>query len=98
MGKRVTVLGKYPEYIEMAEEIGARRFNVPSDVWSKMTSAEKWAANQKFLDRTILQSDQIILSNPVRNVNEVNGSFRKEIEYLMQKGFRLTEDGKKLIK
>lgn len=98
MGKRVTVLGKYPEYLEMAESIGARRFNVPTNVWNKMTSVEQWAANQKFLDRTILQSDQIVLSNPVKNIKEVSGAFRKELEYLIQNGFRLTEDGKKLLK
>lgn len=98
LGEEITVLGKYPEYIEMAEELGARRFNVPADVWNNMTSAEQWAANQKFLDRTILQGDQIILSNPVKNINEVSGAFRKELDYLIQKGFKLTDDGKRLIK
>ncbi len=63
-----------------------------------MTKAEQWAANQKFLDRLIARGDEIILSNPVKDIGEVSGSYRKELEYLLGKGFRLSEDGTQLIR
>ena len=93
-----TVLGKYPQYIELAGKLNARRFNIPSNVWNKMTPAEQWAANVKFLDRTIARGDKILLSNPVKNINNVSGYFRKELDYLIGKGYRLSKDGTQLIK
>lgn len=63
-----TVLGKYPDYVNLASELNARRFNIPTDIWNKMTSAEQWTANVKFLDRTIARGDKIILSNPVKDI------------------------------
>ncbi len=49
----VVVLGKYPDYINLADDLVARRFNVPDWVWNGMSDAERWAANQRFLDRAI---------------------------------------------
>lgn len=93
-----TVLGKYPDYINFAKQLGARVFDIPMGIWDKMSDAEKWAANVKFLDRLIARGDEIILSNPVKNVNEVTGSFRKELDYLIQQGYRLSEDGTRMTK
>jgi len=63
-----------------------------------MSSAEQWAANQKFLDRAIARGDDILLSNPVRNINDVTGSFRKELDYLIGRGFQLSADGTRMIR
>ena len=63
-----TILGHYPEYVEISEQLGARRFQIPTEVWNKMSPAEQWAANQKFLDRTILRGDSIRLATPLENV------------------------------
>jgi len=46
-----TFLGKFPDDINLADDLGARRFNIPPEVWARMTKAEQWAANKKFLDR-----------------------------------------------
>jgi RHS repeat-associated protein len=92
------VLGKFPDYIKLADEIGAKRFNMPTEVWNKMGKAEQWAANQKFLDRVIKRGDKIILSNPVKNVKDASGFFRKELDYLLQNGYRLSEDGTQMMK
>jgi hypothetical protein len=43
-----TVLGKFPEYMNLSEKIGARRFSIPTSVWNKMSPAQQWAANQRF--------------------------------------------------
>ena len=93
-----TVLGKFPDYLNFAEEIGAKRFNIPTKTWNKMTKAEQWAANTKFLNRMIKRGDDVILSNPVKNLNDVSGAFRKELNYLIKKGFRLSKDGRKMIR
>jgi hypothetical protein len=93
-----TVLGKHPDYINLADDIGAKRFNVPTDVWNKMSKAEQWTANKKFLDRMISRGDDIILSNPVNDINKVSGAFRQELDYLVEQGFRLSNDGTRMIR
>jgi RHS repeat-associated protein len=93
-----TVLGKYPKYIELAGKLNARRFNIPANVWNKMTPVEQWSANVKFLDRTIARGDNILLSNPVKNINNVSGYFRKELDYLIGNGYRLSKDGTQIIR
>ncbi len=96
--EKITVLGKFPDYINLSNELGVNRFNIPEDVWNKMTEAEQWNANLKFLNRTIARGDKIILSNTVKNINELSGTFRKELEYLIEKGYKLSEDGTQMIK
>lgn len=96
--KSGTVLGKYPDYINLAGELGAKRFNIPTDVWNKMSATEQWAANVKFLDRAILRGDNFILSNAVKDINKVTGAFRKELDYLIDKGYKLNEAGTLLTK
>ena len=58
-----------------------------------MTTAEKWIANQAFLDSVIERGDEIVFSDPVKNISNVSGAFRREIEYLLQKGYKLNDDG-----
>ena len=93
-----TVLGKFPDYLKLADEIGAKKFSIPTEIWNKMSPAEQWAANQKFLDRAILRGDDILLSNPVKNINDVSGAFRQELDYLINKGYKLNFDGTKMLK
>ncbi len=93
-----TVLGKNPQYILLAGKLNARRLNIPANIWNKMTPAEQWAANVKFLDRTIARGDIIVLANPVKNINDVSGFFRRELDYLIEKGYRLSKDGTQLIR
>jgi RHS repeat-associated protein len=91
-----TVLGHKPEYVTLADEIGARRFNIPTEVWEKMGDAERWAANQKFLDRMINRGDEIILATPGDKARR-GSFFHREMEYLKNKGYKLSEDKMKLI-
>lgn len=92
-----TVLGHFPEYKNLAESIGARRFNIPESVWNKMSEAERWGANQKFLDRMISRGDDVILSTPLDKVRP-GSYFAKELEYLGGKGYRPSADGSRLIR
>jgi RHS repeat-associated protein len=92
-----TVLGHYPEYMELAEGLGARRFNIPTEIWNGMSEAEKWVANQKFLDRMIMRGDEIILATPAY-MARAESYFARELEYLRSMGYRVSQDGMKLIK
>jgi hypothetical protein len=97
-GAGKTVLGKFPDYVNLADDLAARRFSIPTKIWNKMTPAEQWAANRKFLDRMISRGDEIILSNPVKNVSEATGWFGRELNYLVEQGFRLSADGTRMIR
>jgi hypothetical protein len=59
----ITVLGSYGKYLELGEELGARTFNIPDAIWKTMTEEQRWAANVRFLNRTITRGDRIVLSN-----------------------------------
>jgi RHS repeat-associated protein len=96
-GADIRVLGHYPEYINLSKEMGAKAFNIPTSVWNKMSPAEQWAANQKFLDRAIAKGAEFVLATPLSAIRK--GTFyEKEIQYLMSKGYKLSSDGYKLIK
>ncbi|NJA08191.1 hypothetical protein HC024_21005 [Methylococcaceae bacterium WWC4] len=95
--KGMTVLGHYPAYKQLADNIGARRFNIPESVWNTMSDAERWAANQKFLDRMISRGDDIILATPLENVRP-GSYYASELEYLASKGYAPSADGTKLIR
>ena len=94
----IVVLGKYPEYVDVASKLKARIFSIPIDVWNKMTKAEQWAANTKFLDRAIARGDSFILSNKVTNISEATGYFKSELQYLVSKGYQIAKDGLSMIK
>ena len=92
-----TVLGHYPAYTKLGSKLGANRFQIPTNVWNKMTAAEQWAANTRFLDRMILRGDNIRLATPLSKVKP--GSFyQKELNYLFDKGYKVSSDGLWLVK
>ena len=92
-----TVLGHYPAYTKLASKLGANRFEIPANVWNKMTAAEQWAANTKFLDRMILRGDNIRLATPLSKV-KLGSFYQKELNYLFDKGYKVSSDGLWLVK
>ena len=92
-----TVLGHYPTYVEKAAELGARRFNIPTHIWNKMSLAEQWAANQKFLDRAIARGDEIILATPA-SAARAGSFFASELKYLRSHGYQLAQDGMRMFR
>jgi RHS repeat-associated protein len=95
--KGTTVLGHYPQYVKVAETIGARIFQIPTKIWNKMSSVEQWVANQKFLDRMILRGDNIRLATPLNQVKP-GSFFQKELNYLFDKGYKVSSDELWLVK
>jgi hypothetical protein len=62
-----------------------------------MSEAEQWAANQKFLDRAIAKGTEFNLATPLDKVRP--GSYlEKEIKYLTSQGYKLSNNGTKLVK
>jgi hypothetical protein len=96
--KVAAVIGKYPNYLKVADEVGAKRFNIPANIWNKMSEAQQWAANQKFLDRTIARGGDIMLDKPLKDISSVSGQLRKELNYLNERGYQLSQDGSRMIK
>jgi RHS repeat-associated protein len=92
----VAVLGHYPGYVNTAESIGARHFNVPAEVWARMSPAEQWAANVKFLDRLIMRGDTVVLSTPA-SAARAGSWFSRELEYLSSRGYTLSADGTRML-
>jgi RHS repeat-associated protein len=95
----VRVIGKFPQYLELAEQIGAKRFNIPEKVWEAMSDAERLAANNKFLDRGILRRDAFRSTERISDVLKTKGFswLRHEVDYLLKAGYRVAEDGYTLI-
>lgn len=92
----VTVLGHYPAYSNTAQSIGARYFNVPAEIWSKMSPAAQWAANTRFLDRMVVRGDKIVLATPAAQAR--SGSFySRELEYLTGRGYTIDASGTRLL-
>ncbi|MFA5144022.1 MAG: hypothetical protein WC522_07665 [Candidatus Omnitrophota bacterium] len=90
------VLGRYPDYVNVADQLGARRFQVPMEIWSKMSNGEQWAANVKALERTIERGGRFILGSPVEKATPGTGFFN-ELQHLVSKGYRISSNGKYLI-
>jgi hypothetical protein len=90
-----TVLG-HAGYVEEAQKLGANYFEIADDVWAKMDDAERWAANEKFLDDVIARGDDIILSTPAGKAFP-NSFFDRELKYLAGQGFAPNADGTRML-
>ena len=86
----LTVLGHYPEYVRLGEQLGARRFSVPTSVWEKMSPAQQWQANRKFLDRMMSRGGEVVLATPP-GAARAGSYFSRELEYLQKRGYKLTD-------
>lgn len=51
-----------------------------------MSEAERWAANQKFLDRLISRGDEVVLSTPLDQIR-AGSSLEREVQYLFSHGY-----------
>ena len=91
-----SVLGHYPGYVTLAENVGARYFSVPKHVWDKMTPAEQWAANSRFLDRLVARGDTVMLSTAASEAR-AGSWFARELGYLSERGYTLSVDGMRMI-
>jgi len=61
-----------------------------------MSNVQRWAANQKFLDRMIVRGDVIILATPAGQA-KAGSWFARELEYLAGKGYTPSADGLRML-
>ena len=90
------VIGKYldtPSYLDVGKHLNKSVLNVPTKLWEKMSSAQKWAATQKFLDSVIAQKGDLLFNKSIKSIASQSGDFRKELDYVSQKGYVLSRDG-----
>jgi len=95
------VLGKFenkPNFQRVAEHLGVKSLNIPQRIYDKMTPAQQWAANQKMLDRAIARGGDFLFDKPIKDINSVTGGLKKELNYLSEKGFKLSSDGWSMTK
>jgi hypothetical protein len=97
LGAAKTVLGFSGEYESLADKLGANKFVIPDDVWAKMSDAERWAANQQFLDSAISRGDKIVLATNPSRVTPGRGFYWRELQYLASKGYQVSPDGTALL-
>ncbi|MFA5793021.1 MAG: RHS repeat-associated core domain-containing protein [Candidatus Gracilibacteria bacterium] len=97
--KGITVLGTTRGgYEEYAKSIGAYYFRMSDKAWANLNDSQRWAANQTFLDNAIARGDDIFLNDVVGKIDDATGFFGQELDYLTQNGYKLSEDGKQMIK
>jgi len=97
LSEGTTVLGHFPEYLQKADELGARRFSIPTQIWASMGEGQRWAANEKFLERVAARRDKIVLSNHITKVRP-GSSLEREVKYMLsQKKYTVSPDGLALL-
>lgn len=81
-------MGHFPEYMDLAKQMGSTRFNIPDHIWRSMSPDEIWAANQKFLERLARRGDTVVLSTPLDLVRE-GSYFARELDFLRSLGYKI---------
>ena len=88
----VVVLGRYPQYLKVAETVGGKYFNIPDEIFKNLSSAEQWSLNKAFLDDAIEQGYQFFLASPWSKATP-DSFFYKELTYLFSLGYTLSPRG-----
>jgi len=78
------VLGQYPEYVEVAEGLGAKAMNVAPRYWNALTVAgQSWSFNQGFLQGAIFRGQNFFYAS---SISAAEGSYLTELQYLASRG------------
>jgi hypothetical protein len=88
----VVVLGRYPAYVELAERLGARSFNVAIGIWEGLTATERWDLNRAFIESAIADGCSFLLASPIEDA-EPGTFYRRELDYLAARGYVAHFDG-----
>lgn len=94
----ITVLGRSPVYLEVANDIGgnAHALNVPREDWGALSEAEQWAHNLQWLNDSIARGDTFYLASKYSEARP--GTFyQRELEYLFSLGYTMSPHQNYLI-
>jgi RHS repeat-associated protein len=92
----LTVLGRYPTYLQVGERLKANVLNDPPEVWNNLTRSEQWARNKNFLDQGIAAGHRFRLATSfAEGIRLPTDKFYKmELDYLLSQGYKLVvEEG-----
>ena len=87
----VTVLGRYPAYVNTAKDLRANFLNFAEGTWDRLTDPQRWAVNKQFLDDAIARGDTFKLASQLKQA-EPGTYFRKELDYLFSLGYEVVGD------
>jgi hypothetical protein len=88
----MTVLGRYPAYIESAQAAGASYFNL-GKLGNLLPRSIVWQLNKRFLDRAVARGDQIVLARPFNPINDAGTWLADELAYLSSRYGYVLSDG-----
>ncbi|MFZ2487001.1 MAG: hypothetical protein WAZ19_02670 [Anaerolineae bacterium] len=86
----VTVLGRYPTYIQTATKLRANYLNFAEGTWDKLTDVQRWAVNKQFLDDAIARGDIFKLASLAEEAKP-GTYFYRELEYLISLGYQVVD-------
>ena len=93
----ITVLGRYPRYIEVARALRSRLFSYPTEMWDKLSPVQQYRLNMEFLRYAVSKGQDIILSANAYSAPE-NSAFASEIRFLLANGYRIVNEGWKMVR
>jgi hypothetical protein len=93
-----TVLGRTPDARRLAEDLGADWERIPQATWDRMSPQAQRAEMLSFLDQGIRRGHDFVLPYPVPTPAEATGPVRQQLEYLISKGYRLSDAGTRLTR
>jgi hypothetical protein len=86
-----TVIGRFPENMELAKEIGANWLNTPKEIWNNLPEGG-WSRNLQWLQEAVIRGDTFMVASDIANAHEGSG-FAKELEYLKGLGYTISING-----
>ena len=73
----VSVIGSHPDYIDVSDDLGARRFDI-GEAWDALPDDEaRWEANKFFLDSMLSAGDTFVWSADPRSARPPSWFFRE---------------------
>lgn len=82
----ISVIGSYPRYIGVSNDLGARRFDIGAAAWAALSSgATRWAANRHFLDSMLKAGDKFVCATDP-GLARPGSWFFQEVNHLRSKG------------
>lgn len=90
-----TVLGKIPQYGNVAGFSGAAQFVMSPQRWDALSASERWRLNRRFIDEQISKGARVILASPSERAR---GHFGLELAYLKSKGYTLSNNGYEMVR
>lgn len=81
----VTVLGHFPHYGHVSDQLGGRHLDVSPANWNTLSPTDRWRENRYFLNRTLARRDRIVLAHHPRRARP-GSYYDRELRFLKARG------------